>query len=238
MRYLPWPAAALAMLLPSALGAQTDAGDALESAATIRRVNALVDLTPDDGSALVRLEVELTPGDGDIGLKLLGFGGAVVDEVQVGEADALRIALAPSGGSLVTGTVPAAELARVFTGDLIVFHYTVRGATVIDDGAARVHVPVLTVDAPLATDASDVFRSHVLVPMTWSVREGFPTTIRAAAEGAYEVALAVPPAVISIRARTDGRWLPGAPLLLDALAGVLLLGFAIVGWRHLRMVAA
>ena len=52
------------------------------------------------------------------------------------------------------------------------------------------------------------------------------------------MSLPVTPAMISFRASTDGRWVPGFPLVIDALTVALLLGFAAFGWRHLQGVVA
>ena len=48
------------------------------------------------------------------------------------------------------------------------------------------------------------------------------------------IVLAVVPAVLSFRARSDGRWRPGLPALLDVAAVLLITAFSVFGWRHLR----
>jgi hypothetical protein len=37
-----------------------------------------------------------------------------------------------------------------------------------------------------------------------------------------------------VRARTDGAWRPGVPLMLDIAAGTILLVFVVAGLRWLR----
>jgi hypothetical protein len=76
------------------------------------------------------------------------------------------------------------------------------------------------------------------LPEGWSVTEGFPSGLARREDGAYAVALAVVPAVVTFRGRSDDRRPPGVPLLLSGLAGLILLGAGLAGWRHLRSIAA
>ncbi len=114
----------------------------------------------------------------------------------------------------------------------------VHNARITTGEAVRVDIPVLTAALPPVRDAGDIFHADIRMPSIWFVTESFPTGLRPGPDGSYTVDLPVAPSVITIRARTDGAWRPGAPLLLDALAGAILLAFVIVGWRHLRAAAA
>jgi hypothetical protein len=116
--------------------------------------------------------------------------------------------------------------------------YVVNNARITRGETVRVHIPVLTVALPPLRDVGDVFHAEVLVPSYWSVTDGFPTALRSTADGMYAVDLAVAPSVISVRARTDGAWRPGLPVILDVLAGFILLAFVVIGWRHLHSVAS
>jgi hypothetical protein len=67
------------------------------------------------------------------------------------------------------------------------------------------------------------------------VAEAFPTGLRPTdTPDVWAVELAVVPAVLSLRARTDGRWRPGLPALLDVAAVLVVVAFSVVGLRHLR----
>jgi hypothetical protein len=82
-------------------------------------------------------------------------------------------------------------------------------------------------------NAGDVFHAELRAPSNWSVSEAFPTGLREAG-GIYTVDLAVAPSVVSLRARTDGNWRPGVPLLIDVAALTILLAFIVIGLRWLR----
>jgi hypothetical protein len=98
-----------------------------------------------------------------------------------------------------------------------------------------VHVPVLNVALPPEAASPGLFHAELRLPSGWRVAEGFPTGLRAAeAADVWTVELAVVPAVVSLRARTDGRWRPALKDLLDVAALVLVAGFSLMGWRHLR----
>jgi hypothetical protein len=97
----------------------------------------------------------------------------------------------------------------------------VHNTGVVTGETVRVHVPVLTVAFPPQSDAGNIFHAEVRVPSYWSVTEAFPTGLRQRTDGVFAVDLTASPSVISLRARTDGAWRPGVPLLLDVLAGAI-----------------
>ena len=78
----------------------------------------------------------------------------------------------------------------------------------------------------------------VVVREGWVIADGFRSGLRRDEPGVYTVALTAAPAMVGFRARTDGRWSPGVPLLIDVLTVLLLLGFAAFGWRHLQGVVS
>lgn len=230
-------AAALAIPPPLAepLAAQAPPGWATLSA------RLEVDMTGGDGVALVDVHYGLgasepgepPPLDTPIDLELLGFGEATADHVEVmGE----RVVLWPTVGSHRAAVVRPPDAVE---GDTLVltFSYRVEHATA---GAVELaaHVPILA-GPPVRTDAGGgpAFSARLSVPEVWALSEGFPSGLRATSAGVYEVTLPVVPAVVSFRARTDGSWRPGFPLLIDVLTVVILTGFAGFGWRHLRDVA-
>lgn len=205
------------------------------------------DVSATDGSARVRLRYELSgtplgaplPLDRLIDFELLGFGEARVDDVMVrmtGSDEEHRVVLRPASGSLETAVVrPPAEVgARTLRLDV---SYRVVSA-VVGTSDLRGRVPVLTGPPVLVDPAGPGFRARLEVPREWALTEAFPSRLRRSEDGVYEVTLAVVPAVVGFRARADGTWRPGVPLLVDALALALLGAFAAFGWRHLRRVAA
>ena len=106
-------------------------------------------------------------------------------------------------------------------------------------GKLRGRVPVLGIDRAPREAGPGLFRAELRVPPQWVVTEGFPTGLAPSGEpGVYRAELSVVPSLVSFRARADGAWRPGLPVLLDVLAGAILLVFAVFGWRHMREVAA
>jgi len=216
-----------------------------------------VDLTAGDGSAVVTVGWLLTgadseaplPGDESVPLALLAFGDADVEDVVRDGSE--TIVLWPTSGSRRTATVRPP-----FDSDdgLLVmrFSYRVASAVEVEGDRARARVPLLTGPPIVAGDASAAdlaaivaagvgvagFSAEVRLPDGWVIADGFPSGLRRTESGVYTVALPAAPAMIGFRARTDGRWSPGVPFLIDVLTLVLLLGFAAFGWRHLQRVVS
>ena len=217
----------------------------------------VVDLTAADGSADVTVAWLLAgadpdmplPADESVPLALLGFGEADVEDVVRDGAE--TIVLWPTSGSRRTATVrPPFDSEG---GSLLMkFTYRVASAVEIDGERARARVPLLTGPPLLAGNSSVVapeivaaaglgpagFSAEVRVPEEWVVADGFPSGLRPSSAGVYEVELPTTPAMIGFRARTDGRWVPGVPLLIDTVTVALLLAFAAFGWRHLQGVVS
>lgn len=230
MRVAPalWRAAWLALAV--ALGALPGQRPASAQEA-VRSAHLVADLTAADGSAVVRIEYTVAgaaPGT-PIEASALDFRPATVEDVRTGAGDA-SVPLTRG-----IGLARAATL-RVEPGDgagSVSVAYRVANAMVERSGSVRGHIPVLGLDRPPEHTRPDLFDAEVRLPPHWKVVEGFPTGLAATGEpGVYRVQLAVVPALVSFRGRSDGAWRPGLPVALDALALALLLGFAVVGWRH------
>jgi hypothetical protein len=112
--------------------------------------------------------------------------------------------------------------------------YDVAGAVVSDGVARRARIPVLA--GPSAPEPGDGggFEARVVVPPGWRIAEGFPSSLRADESGVLTATLQVTPAFVGFRARSDGRWRPGVPLLVELIMAVILGAFATLGLRHLR----
>ena len=76
------------------------------------------------------------------------------------------------------------------------------------------------------------------MPETWRVADGFPSGLRRDADGTLRASLPVAPSMVGFRARSDGTWRPGFPHLVDALTLLVLFGFGLRGWLHLRGVVS
>jgi hypothetical protein len=170
------------------------------------------------------VEVELLEHEGATNIVVLGPGGGPLD-------------LRTASGTRRTGTV---DLASAAVGGAaaggaasLTFRYDVPGAVRLEGGAVLVRVPVLSVSLPPAADAGDVFSATVRVPEGWTVSEGFPSGLRGDGLGGYTTTLPVVPSMVSVRGRSDGTWRPSVNLIVEILAGTFLLGFALLGWRHL-----
>lgn len=225
MRTLGPAFAALALCFPGTAAGQ----------GAVRSVHLVADLTGGDGAARVRMEVTVAgaaPGT-SVRATALEFAGARVRDVRLRHeggplplerprplADRVRLPVTPT---------------REGEGGEVVAAYTVPRA-VTDDGArARVHIPVLAVDLPPEAASPGLFHAELRLPPGWRVAEGFPTGLRPTdTPDVWAVELAVVPAVLSLRARTDGRWRPGLPALLDVAAVLVVVAFSVVGLRHLR----
>lgn len=216
-------AAALLAAAPAAAPAQ----------ATVRSAHLTADVTP-AGDAAVSIAYVLTgvrelP---EVEVALLGFDVATAETLRLPAGGTL--ALEPASGSRRTATLPldGSDPARVELA------YRVEAATRFDGGALRTRIPLATISLPSAADSGDVFHARLRVPEAWAVVEGFPTGLARAEPGVYATDLRVVPSMVSFRARSDGAWRPGAKLLVDVVALVILLVTCVVGWRHLREVAA
>ncbi len=235
------PGLAAPFVVVGPLAAQ--APTASEWATLAQRVE--VDMTAADGSAEVRIELEIGPAEAGapvpagepVGFELLGFAGAGVDEVVLdGER---RLVLWPATGSRrVVMVEPPFEP----DGDTLAMTFAYRVEDVVEGAtvgpALHARIPVLTGPPARTGSGGEVFAARLAVPEAWAVTEGFPSGLRPAEAGGYAVSLTVAPSVIGFRARTDGAWRPGFPLLVDALTLAILLVFVGLGWRHLRSFAA
>jgi len=249
---------AFLLVIPGLAGAQQStqpeaSGPAAPEASSWAVASARMeaDLRAGDGGAEVRIQyvfVGTTSGaplplDRPIPIELLGFADATAVEVFVGAGAA--IALRPTVGSHREAVISPRD---VFAGDAlggnptpngtlsVDLSYRVERAVEVDGARLRGRIPAVTGPTP-SPDGSG-FHVTLLLPDDWVVADGFPSGLRRAPSGAYEVSLPVVPAMVGFRARSDGRWRPGLPLVIDLLTLVLLTGFAAFGWRHLRSVAA
>ena len=202
---------------------------------TVKSVRLFADLSPDDGGAEVRVEYVLAvEGAAELRFELLGFGEATTEAFWLGPSrTGTPIRLERESGSLW-----AAEFTLALAGPdpefRLVGNYWVAAAVERSGAKLRVHVPVLTLALPPADGVPDLFRAELRLPSSWSVSEGFPTGLSLGPDGTYSVDLPVAPSVVSLRGRSDGAWRPGLPLVLDLMAGVVLVVFGLRGWRHLR----
>lgn len=191
------------------------------------RLSAAVD--PATGRADVTIAYGVSDGAArSVRIEALDFGPAAVREVRL-EGVGSPVVLDAESGRL-----RAAELPVASPGDSIVVSYTVDGAVQGEGADVRLRVPVVVVDFPPHTADGPVFHAVIDVPDGWAVSGSFPTGLSETADGTWEVDLAVVPSLVSLRARTDGIWRPGLPVVLDGLALVALLAFGLFGVRHLR----
>lgn len=214
-------AAALLAAMPLASAAQP----------VVESVRLVADLDVADASVAVRITFELAglgPDDAPVAVRALGFRGTTLERVEsdgrVVELD-LSTPLAPVGRIAV---VPDREGRAT-----LALRYRVAGAVDVDGTDARVRIPLLAPAVPPGDTGPGLFEATVTAPTEWRVAEGFPTTIRpGGASGTWTVDLAVVPAMVSLRAHTDGRWRPGLVGLLDGVALACLLGFFVVAGRY------
>lgn len=212
----------------------------------VRAARLTAEVGADGTDADVRVEYVLSGTDAaveSLPLEVLGVGPASVDSVRVEGAGRVAgpggaIPLAPGSGSMRAATLPRSALALAADGATVTLTYRVTGAVERSGAAVRIRLPVLVVDLPPEQGGGPVFHASVRIPEGWSVSGGFPSGLAGTAEGAWETDLAVVPALVSLRGRSDGAWRPGLPEVLDVLALVVIFGFGLVGWRHLRDVAA
>lgn len=223
---------ASALLLVAALQGPAGAQE------TISSVRLVADLRAASGTGTVQVEYRVAaaePGS-TVGATVLDFGSARVSNLHTGDGQpsSLTAGAGVSRNARLSVGLPDAEgVAR------IVAQYEVIAAVSVESRRLRVHVPVLTVDRPPGEPGPGVFVAELRVPPGWSVAEGFPSGLSATDEpGVYRVGLSVVPSVVSFRGRSDGAWRPGLSRVLEVLAGAVLLGFSLAGWRHLRGAAA
>lgn len=195
-------------------------------------VHLVVDLTGGDAAA-VRIEYVLAPSvtADRVDATALEFAGARVEEPRATDGSPVPVRrLRPLAAAL---SLPVSRAGG--SGPSVVTVYAVPRAVSGHGASVRAHIPVVSVDLPPEAASPGLFSAEVRVPPRWRVAESFPTGLSPTdTPGLYRVDLAVVPAVLSFRARSDGRWRPGLPWVLDLLAFVLLLTFSAVGWRHLR----
>jgi len=212
---------------------------AVASQNTIRSARMYADLSPDDGGAEVRIDYELqTDGIAPLRFELLGFGDARAEGFWFGDRDTgVPMRLEAEVGSMRASdfslNAGAEDGAFVFTA-----RYWIANAVVRSGNRVTVNVPVLSVALPPSPDAEDVFGAEVVLPDGWAVSGSFPTGISQAADGTFSVALAVVPAVVTVRGRTDGVWRPDLAVTLEVLSGLVLMVFGAFGIRHLRQTMA
>ncbi|MDA0311326.1 MAG: hypothetical protein O2992_04325 [Gemmatimonadetes bacterium] len=207
----------------------------LTSQSTVRSARMYADLSPDDGGAEVRIDYELqTDGIAPLRFELLGFGDSKAEGFWFGDRDTgVPMRLEAEVGSMRASEFSlnsaAEDGAFVFTA-----RYWIADAVVRSGNRVTVNVPVLSVALPPSPDAEEVFGAEVVLPDGWAVSGSFPTGISQSAASTFSVGLAVVPAVVTVRGRTDGVWRPDLALTLEVLAGLVLLVFGAFGIRHLR----
>lgn len=235
-----WEGAALGVMGAfAALGILPSGSDAQDSAAVVQTAHMRIDVTAGDGSVAVKIDYTLsgTLTTDALGVELLGFGSATVAEAVyccwAGEAK--TIVLWPTAGSRKMASIPFPSLAEGEEGPPpLQIWYQVTGAVTEEGSAADGRIPVLSVDLPPLSAGGEVFSVSLTLPAEWVLIDGFPTGLRQGDDGRASVTLPVVPSLVSFRARSDGRWRPGLPLLIDVLAVALILLAGILGWLHLR----
>lgn len=202
--------------------------------ATVHAVSMAADLTTAPGVATVRVDYELNgvhPGD-SVPVSVLDFGPAVAEGFRVG-GGGVPMALPRRHGAARSGSWPVTAGADGRA--VLSVTYRVPGVGGDDHGRIVSHLPVLIVDRAPEEARPGLFHGSVQVPADWNVTEGFPTGLASGGEaGRYDVELSVVPAVVTLRARSDGRGALALPLVLDLVALSVLLVTAVAGWRHMR----
>ncbi|HKJ01685.1 MAG TPA: hypothetical protein VJ997_04500 [Longimicrobiales bacterium] len=192
------------------------------------------DLTAAGGMARVRVEYELdgvAPG-ALVPVSVLDFGAARAQGFRVGTAGA-PATLSRTHGAARSGAWPVE--AGADGRSVLRVEYGVPGTEADEGGRIVSHVPVLVVGLVPEAARPGLFQGRVRAPVAWAVTEGFPTGLaRGGQAGLFDVALAVVPAVVTLRARVGGRSPPALPLVLDLVALAVLCFTAVAGWRHMR----
>lgn len=202
------------------------------SAWVFDRADVTIDLTAEAGAAHVSIVYDLEWSDpdsspGPIDVALLGLGDITVREIEV---NGDPIVLWPASGSRRAAALPAPTETDA-TSARISIEYRVADAIEVDGVSARVRVPLVT--GPVPKGDARGLGLVVRLPDGWRINDSFPSQLRGGA-GALDAELSVVPAYLRMVARTDGRWEPGLPLVLDILTLLILGSFAFAGWRHLR----
>lgn len=192
----------------------------------------VADVDVADASAAVRITLELSglrAEDVPLTVRALGFHGAVPERLEV---EGRAVALDASAPRTTVGRI-AVEPDRDGRAT-VALRYRVAGAVDLGGADARVRIPLLAPAFPPAASGPGLFEATLRAPAEWRVTEGFPSTLRpGGSDGVWRVDLAVVPAMVSFRARTDGRWRPGLAGWLDVLALTALVGFFVVAGHHL-----
>jgi len=207
----------------------------------VRSVDMDIDLTSGDGAAQVVLRYELNPVDdehheptGPLQLEVLGFGEAAVDRLATQSGDSVELWPAQGARRAAAVMPPASPTASGI--QMLELSYRVTAAVEVEGDRVRVRVPVVT-GPPLVPGTSGDFSARLRLPSEWIVVEGFPAGFRRDDDGWWSVRLQVTPSMVGLRGRIGGGWRPSVPFAVDLLTVLVLLGFSVVGWRHLSAVA-
>jgi hypothetical protein len=187
------------------------------------------DLTGAAAEVRVTYELRGVAAGDSVDVAALDVGDAAVGALRAGAAGA-PVPFAPVFGARRAARVPVSGGPD---GSLrLELAYTV---PIPSGGPSLVaHLPVVTVDLAPERARAELFRAELRVPPSWTVTEGFPTTMRAGREaGTQAASLQVVPALVTVRASTGGGTRLGLVQLLDAIAVVALLAFGAAGWRAL-----
>lgn len=205
---------------------------------TVRSVVVSAQLSDDVGDARVRIEYVVAGAQAGrtISATILSFGVAPAVDLTVGAAG-VAASFRPGPGRAQVVDLPV-EMDPSGEGRVIV-EYTVPSPVSAHGEALRGHLPILSLDRVPEEARPSLFSAEMTLPAGWTVAEAFPTGMhrvhdQAGATATYAVQLQVVPATLSFRAFTSGGWHPGLPLILDVLAGLVILAFSFAGWRHLR----
>jgi len=211
-------------------------------APVVRSAAMRVDVTGSDGSAEVEIDYVLsgTIATRAVAVALLGFDSSTVtDAVYCCWAGSEEtIVLWPSTGSRRMASIPLPVVPAGADGpSTLRISYHVARAVTEKGGGVHGRIPVLSLDLPPLGGGADVFSTSLSLPAEWIMTEGFPTGFRPGDDGVPSVTPVVP-SMVSFRARSDGRWRPGLPLLIDVLMSALILLVGFFGWRHLRRLSS
>lgn len=235
---LMWSVVCLAGV-PGSAFAQT--GD--DSGWTVVSARLTADLTAGNGSAAVTVVYALaqtpsatptTPGR-TIPVTLLEIGDASVSRFSVNGGTPMEITTTQGRQRGADIDPPPGEPGQNLVVELT---YRVERAVVADGAAIQARIPVLAGPSAPEPGGEGGFEARVRIPTEWRIAEGFPSGLRPDADGVLTVDLQVTPAFVGFRARSDGAWRPGVPLMVDLIMVVILGVFATFGLRHLRRVVA
>lgn len=217
---------------------------AVAGQAVVRSARLTAEVPARGADAEVRIEYTVAlegAAAGPLRLEVLRMGPASVERFRVetaGGAEDGPFALSPERGNMRAATLPLSAPAPGSDEIALSLVYRVAGAVERSGPGVRLRLPVLVLDLPPEAGGARIFGASVRLPEEWSLSGGFPSGLATTSCGVWEVDLAAVPALVSLRGRSDGAWRPGLLEALDALAVMVILGFGLVGWRHLRAVAA